>query len=140
MFLVFQFSRCVYLVQCYVFFSLLVKDALWDVYRFFKLLAVSTMYFLLLLGVMTVASYITFCVVHFPGREQLCLLRQLHLSTGWLFVAFRILLLCDFIMFSHIVSCSCSSVSWCSCCIFVGVHGLGESAVRLKPGNFLAMF
>ena len=69
-------------------FSLLVKDALWDVYRFLKLLAVSPMYFLLLLGVVTVASYITFCVVHFPGRGQLSLLRQLHLSSGWLVVVY----------------------------------------------------
>ena len=94
----FSFQMCL-LSSVLCSFSLLVKDALWDVYRFLKLLAVSPMYFLLLLGIVTVASYITFCVVHFPGRGQLCLLRQLHLSSGWLFVAFRILLLCDFIMF-----------------------------------------
>ena len=38
-------------------FSLLVKDALWDVYRILKLLAVSPMYFLLLLGVVTVCMF-----------------------------------------------------------------------------------
>ena len=96
----FSFQMCL-LSSVLCSFSLLVKVALWDVYRFLKLLAVSPMYFLLLLGVVTVASYITFCVVHFPGRGQLSigLLRQLHLSSGWLVVAFRILLLCDFIMF-----------------------------------------
>ena len=94
----FSFQMCL-LSSVLCSFSLLVKDALWDVYRFLKLLAVSPMYFLLLLGVVTVASYITFCVVHFPGRGQLSLLRQLHLSSGWLFVACRILLLCDFIIF-----------------------------------------
>ena len=64
MFWSFSFQMCL-LSSVLCSFSLLVKDALWDVYRFLKLLAVSPMYFLLLLGVVTVASYITFCVVHF---------------------------------------------------------------------------
>ena len=77
MFWSFSFQMCL-LSSVLCSFSLLVKVALWAVYRVLKLLAVSPMYFLLLLGVVTVASHITFCVVHFPGRGQLSLLRQLH--------------------------------------------------------------
>ena len=77
MFWSFSFQIC--LLSSILFsFSRLVKDALWDVYRVLKPLAVSPIYFLLLLAVVTVASYITLCVVHFPGRGLFSLLRQLH--------------------------------------------------------------
>ena len=53
---------------------------------FFETIGCQSYVLFLLLGVVTVALYITFCVVHFPGRGQLSLLWQLHLSSGWLFV------------------------------------------------------
>ena len=133
MFWSFSFEMCL-LSSVLCSFSLLVKVPLWDVYRVLKLLAVSPMYFLLLLGVVTVASYITFCVVDFPGRGHfyygscICLLVGCLLLSG---SCCCVILLC----FPY-CSCSCSSASGCSCYIFAGVHGLGESAVRLKPGTF----
>ena len=42
----------------------------------------------------TVAWYFTFLIVHFPGREQFSLLRQLQLSGSWAVVELKILLQC----------------------------------------------
>ena len=85
MFWSFSFQMCL-LSSVLCSFPLLVKVALWAVYQVLKLLAVSPMYFLLWLGVVTVASYITFCVVHFPGRGQLSLLRAAVAFVFWLAV------------------------------------------------------
>ena len=49
------------------------------------------------------AWYITFFVVHFHGRGQFSLLRQLHLSGSWAVVELMILLLCALMIFSILV-------------------------------------
>ena len=60
MFWSFSFQMCLFSSVLFSF-SLLMKVALWAVYRVLKLLAVSPMYFLLLLGVVTGFVYNILC-------------------------------------------------------------------------------
>ena len=80
------------------FFLLSLKLFLCAVNLVLNDVAVSPMYCLESWGVVTMALYTTFLVVHFPGNGHSSFFLQLHVSGSWLCGFFNMLLLCALIL------------------------------------------